>query len=87
MHVQNLMNSLRDIRIFLGLVPKESPCIPAPFFIQNVEYCQGVLNFVKIIAQQIFENDFCHALIFSVIHLVSVFFQFQTPALEKRLLI
>ena len=26
MHVQNLMNSLRDIRIFLGLVPKESPC-------------------------------------------------------------
>jgi hypothetical protein len=27
MHVQNLMNSLRDISIFLGLVPKESPCI------------------------------------------------------------
>ena len=27
MHVQNLMNSLWDIRIFLGLVPKESPCI------------------------------------------------------------
>ena len=26
MHVQNLMNSLRDIRILLGLVPKESPC-------------------------------------------------------------
>ena len=26
MHVQNLMNSLWDIRIFLGLVPKESPC-------------------------------------------------------------
>jgi len=27
MHVQNLMNSLSDICIFLGLVPKESPCI------------------------------------------------------------
>ena len=27
MHVQNLMNSLWDIRIFLGLVPKESHCI------------------------------------------------------------
>ena len=27
MHVQNLMNSLWDICIFLGLVPKESPCI------------------------------------------------------------
>ena len=27
MHVQNLMNSLWDIRIFLGLVPKESPCV------------------------------------------------------------
>ena len=27
MHVQNLLNSLWDIRIFLGLVPKESPCI------------------------------------------------------------
>ena len=27
MHVQNLMNSLWDIRIFLCLVPKESPCI------------------------------------------------------------
>ena len=27
MHVQNLMNSLWDIRIFLDLVPKESPCI------------------------------------------------------------
>ena len=27
MHVQNLMNSLWDIGIFLGLVPKESPCI------------------------------------------------------------
>ena len=27
MHVQNLMNSLWDIRISLGLVPKESPCI------------------------------------------------------------
>jgi hypothetical protein len=27
MHVQNLMNSLRDIRIFLGLVPNKSPCI------------------------------------------------------------
>ena len=27
MHVQNLMNSLWDIRIFLGLVPKESLCI------------------------------------------------------------
>ena len=26
MHVQNLMNSLWDIRIFLGLVPKESHC-------------------------------------------------------------
>ena len=26
MHIQNLMNSLWDIRIFLGLVPKESPC-------------------------------------------------------------
>ena len=26
MHVQNIMNSLWDIRIFLGLVPKESPC-------------------------------------------------------------
>ena len=26
MHVQNLMNSLWDIRIFLDLVPKESPC-------------------------------------------------------------
>ena len=26
MHVQNLMNSLWDIRIFLGLVPKESLC-------------------------------------------------------------
>ena len=26
MHVQNLMNSLWDIRIFLGLVPKESTC-------------------------------------------------------------
>ena len=30
MHVQNLMNSLWDIRIFLGLVPKESPCIKEP---------------------------------------------------------
>jgi len=27
MHVQNLMNSLWDIRTFLGLVPKESHCI------------------------------------------------------------
>ena len=27
MRVQNLMNSLWDIRIFLGLVPKESLCI------------------------------------------------------------
>ena len=27
MHVQNLTNSLWDIRIFLGLVPKESHCI------------------------------------------------------------
>ena len=27
MHIQNLMNSLWDIRIFLGLVPRESPCI------------------------------------------------------------
>ena len=27
MHVQNLMNSLWDIRFFLGLVPKVSPCI------------------------------------------------------------
>ena len=27
MHVQNQMNSLWDIRIFLGLVPKESHCI------------------------------------------------------------
>jgi hypothetical protein len=27
MHVQNLMNSLCDIRIFLGLVPEESLCI------------------------------------------------------------
>ena len=27
MHVKNLMNSLWDIRIFMGLVPKESPCI------------------------------------------------------------
>ena len=27
LHVQNLMNSLWDIRIFLGLVPKESHCI------------------------------------------------------------
>ena len=27
MNVQNLMNSLWDIRIFLGPVPKESPCI------------------------------------------------------------
>jgi hypothetical protein len=27
MPVQNLINSLWDIRIFLGLVPKESPCI------------------------------------------------------------
>ena len=27
MHVQNLMNSLWDIHIFLGLVPKESHCI------------------------------------------------------------
>ena len=27
MHVQNIMNSLWDIRISLGLVPKESPCI------------------------------------------------------------
>ena len=26
MHVQNLTNRLWDIRIFLGLVPKESPC-------------------------------------------------------------
>jgi hypothetical protein len=25
--IQNLMNSLWDIRIFLGLVPKESTCI------------------------------------------------------------
>jgi hypothetical protein len=25
--IQNLMNSLGDIRIFWGLVPKESPCI------------------------------------------------------------
>ena len=30
MHVQNLMNSLWDIRIFLGLVPKESPCTNNP---------------------------------------------------------
>ena len=29
MHVQNLMNSLWDIRIFLCLVPKESPCTSA----------------------------------------------------------
>ena len=27
MHVQNLMNSLWDIHIFLGLEPKESHCI------------------------------------------------------------
>ena len=27
MHIQNLMNSLWDIRIFLGLAPKESHCI------------------------------------------------------------
>ena len=27
MYVQNLMNSLWDIRIFLGLVPKETHCI------------------------------------------------------------
>ena len=27
MYVKNLMNSLWDIRIFLGLVPKESHCI------------------------------------------------------------
>ena len=27
MHVQNLMNSRWDIRIFSGLVPKESPCM------------------------------------------------------------
>ena len=27
MHVQNLMNSLWDIRVFLSVVPKESPCI------------------------------------------------------------
>ena len=27
MHVQNLVNTVWDIRIFLGLVPKESPCI------------------------------------------------------------
>jgi len=27
MHVQNLMNILLDIHIFLGLVPKESHCI------------------------------------------------------------
>ena len=31
MHVQNLMNSLWDIRIFLGLVPKESPCITTAY--------------------------------------------------------
>ena len=30
MHVQNLINSLWDIRIFLGLVPKESPCTISP---------------------------------------------------------
>jgi len=30
MHVQNLMNSLRDIRIFLGLGPKESPSVVTP---------------------------------------------------------
>ena len=34
MRVQNVMNSLWDIRIFLGLVPKESPCIiPYDLFI------------------------------------------------------
>jgi len=32
MHVQNLMNSLWDIRIFLGLVPKESHCISVFFY-------------------------------------------------------
>ena len=31
MYVQNLMNSLRDIRIFLGLVPKGSPYINLVF--------------------------------------------------------
>jgi len=32
MHIQNLMNSLLDIRIFLSLVPKESHCIKTSNF-------------------------------------------------------
>ena len=39
MHVQNLMNSLWDIRIFLGLEPKESPCI------MKFHYCKSLNSF------------------------------------------
>jgi len=35
MHVQNLMNSLWDIRILLGLVPKESHCISLQAILQT----------------------------------------------------
>ena len=38
-HVQNLMNSLWDIHIFLCLVPKESPCILLQV---NLDECNGL---------------------------------------------
>ena len=60
MHVKNVMNSLWDIRIFLGLVPKESPCrsllkqldiLPVPR-----QYIFSRLSF-SIINQEIFKTN------------------------------
>ena len=51
MHVQNLMNSLWDTRIFLGLVPKESPCININININMNIKINNNINSLKVITQ------------------------------------
>ena len=46
MHVQNLMNSFWDIRIFFGLIPKESPCIY--IYIYYINTCLIINRYIPV---------------------------------------